>query len=155
MEAIHSSEAAVSAFKTTRSQNPAGHNVNNKRRESLTTYTEASIDAYFVLFHAFPFLNSNLHTKAELIFLSTLYFRKLWNMHSGYHFCFILFPAQDRSVSTATGYGMDGRGSIPGRGKRSFSTRSIQIDYGAHPASFSVGTGGGGVPFPGSQAAGT
>jgi hypothetical protein len=29
--------------------------------------------------------------------------------------------SQNRSVSTMKGYGLDGQGSIPGRGKRSFS----------------------------------
>jgi hypothetical protein len=30
--------------------------------------------------------------------------------------------SQDSSVSIATGYGLDGQGSIPGRGKKFFST---------------------------------
>jgi hypothetical protein len=37
-----------------------------------------------------------------------------------------------------TGYGVDGRGSIPGRGQRFFSSPQF-LD---HPASYSMGTGG-------------
>jgi hypothetical protein len=44
----------------------------------------------------------------------------------------------DNLVGIATGYGLDGRGSIPGRGKRFFSTASML----AHPASYPVGNGG-------------
>ena len=42
------------------------------------------------------------------------------------------------SVGTATGYGLDGRGSNPGGG-RDFST-PVQTGPGAHPASCTMGT---------------
>jgi hypothetical protein len=54
-------------------------------------------------------------------------------------------------VSVVTGYGLDGRGSIPGMGNRFFSTLSVQIGSGAHPATYSVGTEG---SFGGGKAAG-
>jgi hypothetical protein len=40
----------------------------------------------------------------------------------------------------ATGYGLDGRGSIPDGGKR-FSLHSVQTGSGAHPPSYSMGLG--------------
>jgi hypothetical protein len=44
------------------------------------------------------------------------------------------------SVSIATGYALDGRGSIPGKGKRFFPTpHSVQTSSEAHPASHTVG----------------
>jgi hypothetical protein len=43
-------------------------------------------------------------------------------------------------------YGLDSRGSIPGRGKRFFLLHSVQTGSGAHPSSYPMSTGG---PFPG------
>jgi hypothetical protein len=43
----------------------------------------------------------------------------------------------------------DGRGSIPGRGGRIFPLACVQTGSGAHPASYTMGTGG---PFPGAKA---
>jgi hypothetical protein len=41
------------------------------------------------------------------------------------------------------GYGLNGRGSIPSRGKRFFSLLHIfQTGSGVHPTSYSMGTGG-------------
>jgi hypothetical protein len=45
----------------------------------------------------------------------------------------------DSSVDLATGYGLDGRGSIPGRGKIFFLLHSVQTGSEDHPASFSTG----------------
>jgi hypothetical protein len=44
------------------------------------------------------------------------------------------------SVATQLGYGMDGLGSIPG--SVTSLLHSVQTDYGAHPASYPIGTGG-------------
>jgi hypothetical protein len=38
------------------------------------------------------------------------------------------------------GYGLDGRGSIPGRGKIFFLLHSVQTESETHPASYSMGT---------------
>jgi hypothetical protein len=58
---------------------------------------------------------------------------------------------RDSSVIIATGYGLDGWSSIPGRGKFfTFYTASIP-SAGTHPASYPVGTKG---CFAGSKAAG-
>jgi hypothetical protein len=46
--------------------------------------------------------------------------------------------SRDSSVDIGTGYGLDGRGSIPGRGK-SF-LHSVQTGSEAHPASYPMGT---------------
>jgi hypothetical protein len=46
----------------------------------------------------------------------------------------------DSSVGIATGYGLDGLGSIPGRGKRFL--HSVQTGSGPHPASYPMGTDG-------------
>jgi hypothetical protein len=56
------------------------------------------------------------------------------------------------SVGTATGYGLDGPVSIPGRGKVSYFSRSVQTVTEAHPASRPIDIGG---DFPGYNAAGT
>jgi hypothetical protein len=40
--------------------------------------------------------------------------------------------SRDSSVGIATGYGLDGRGSIPGSDK-TFSLHSVQTSSGAHP----------------------
>jgi hypothetical protein len=45
------------------------------------------------------------------------------------------------SVGTEKGYGLDGRNSIPGRGK-SFSYSNLQTCSGAYPASYSMGVRG-------------
>jgi hypothetical protein len=52
--------------------------------------------------------------------------------------------SRDNSVGIATRLQrMDGHGSIPGRGKIFFSLlHSVQTCYGAHPASYPMGTGG-------------
>jgi hypothetical protein len=53
-------------------------------------------------------------------------------------FIYIL-GSRDSSVRIATGYGLDGRGSIFGR--RDFSLyHSVQTGSGAHPASYPMGT---------------
>jgi hypothetical protein len=49
------------------------------------------------------------------------------------------------------GYGLDGRGSIPGGGKRFFFTPQRPEGSGAHQGSYTMGTGG---CFPGGKAAG-
>jgi hypothetical protein len=46
------------------------------------------------------------------------------------------------SVSITTDYRMDGRGSIPGRGKRFSLLWSVQTGSGAHPASYLMGSWG-------------
>jgi hypothetical protein len=52
--------------------------------------------------------------------------------------------SRSSSGSIVSDYDLDDRGSIPGRGKG-----CIQIGYGAHPASYPMGTEG---PFPGGKA---
>jgi hypothetical protein len=47
---------------------------------------------------------------------------------------------RDRSVGLATDYGLDGPVSIIGSAKFSL-LHSIQTDFGAHPASYPIGTG--------------
>jgi hypothetical protein len=49
---------------------------------------------------------------------------------------------RDSSVGIATGYGLDGRGSIPGRDYRFSLLDSVQTDSGAHPAFYPMGFGG-------------
>jgi hypothetical protein len=53
------------------------------------------------------------------------------------------------SASTVSDYGLDGRGSIPDRGRYFSSNLCVQTGSGAHPASCTVGTGG---SFPGGKA---
>jgi hypothetical protein len=60
-----------------------------------------------------------------------------------------LIKIQDSSVGIATGYEVDGRSSILGRGKRFFSTPQRP---GAHPSSFPMGNVG---FFPEGKEAGT
>jgi hypothetical protein len=56
--------------------------------------------------------------------------------------------SRDSSVGIAKGYGLDGRGSIPG----DFSLlHGVHTGSGAHPAYYTMGTGG---DFPGGKAAG-
>jgi hypothetical protein len=54
--------------------------------------------------------------------------------------------SRDNSVDTAMGYGLDGRGSIPERGKRFFLLHSVQTGSGANPASYPMVIAG---SFPG------
>jgi hypothetical protein len=49
---------------------------------------------------------------------------------------------RNSSVGIATGYGLDGRGLIPGRGSRSFLHHSVQTGSEAHPLAYKMGTGG-------------
>jgi hypothetical protein len=48
-------------------------------------------------------------------------------------------------------YELDGRWLIPGRGKRLYVLHSVQTGFAAHPASYTMGTGG---DFPRSKVAG-
>jgi hypothetical protein len=50
--------------------------------------------------------------------------------------------SQDSSVGIATGYGLDGRSSISGRGKKFSLSHSVQTDSEAQPSSYTVGIGG-------------
>jgi hypothetical protein len=67
--------------------------------------------------------------------------------------CFIIRKSRDSSVGIALGYGLDDRGSrvrFPA-GAGNFSLHRVQNSFGAHPASYPVGTRG---SFPGGKAAG-
>jgi hypothetical protein len=46
-------------------------------------------------------------------------------------------------------YGLDDRGSIPGRAEDFSSSSCVQTGAGAHPATYPMGTG---CPFPGGRA---
>jgi hypothetical protein len=48
---------------------------------------------------------------------------------------------RDGSVVTAKGYGLDGRGPIPGSGKKCSLLHSVQTDFEAHPTSYTRGSG--------------
>jgi hypothetical protein len=55
--------------------------------------------------------------------------------------------SRDSSASIVSDYGLDNRGSIPGRFKIDLSSSlCVQTSSGAHPASCKMGIGG---PFPG------
>jgi hypothetical protein len=63
---------------------------------------------------------------------------------------FLFLRSRGSSVSIMSDYGLDDRGSIPGRGKGYFSSSlCVQTGSGAHPASSTMGTGG---PFLGGKA---
>jgi hypothetical protein len=51
---------------------------------------------------------------------------------------YVIISVVDNSVGIATAYGLDGRGSIPARGKRFFSIALLL----AHPTSYPMGNGG-------------
>jgi hypothetical protein len=55
---------------------------------------------------------------------------------------YIHVGSRDSSVGTAMGYGLDSRGSIPGRGRDTSLPHGVQACSGAHPASYPSGTGG-------------
>jgi hypothetical protein len=57
--------------------------------------------------------------------------------------------SRDSSGSIMSDYGLDDRGSIPGRAKDFSSNLCVQTGSGAHSASCPMGTGG---PFPGGKA---
>jgi hypothetical protein len=50
--------------------------------------------------------------------------------------------SRDSAVGVAAGYWLDGRVSIPFRGKGLSVFQSVQTGYGTHPASYPVGAGG-------------
>jgi hypothetical protein len=52
------------------------------------------------------------------------------------------------SDSIVSDYGLDDRGSIPGRAEDFSSSPCVQTGSGAHPTSYPMGTGG---PFPGGK----
>jgi hypothetical protein len=54
----------------------------------------------------------------------------------------LLQITRNSSAGIATGYGLDGRGSIPGRLGDFSALHSVQIASGAHPGSYPLGTGG-------------
>jgi hypothetical protein len=59
--------------------------------------------------------------------------------------------SQDTAVGIATGYGMDGQGSIPGRDRDFSLLHGVKTGSGVHPVSYAMGTGG---CFPCGKAAG-
>jgi hypothetical protein len=59
------------------------------------------------------------------------------------------------SVSIVSDHGLDGRGSIPDRGRGFFLQPLVQTSSGAHPVSYTISTGGffpGGKAWPGRDA---
>jgi hypothetical protein len=71
-------------------------------------------------------------------------------------YCFMLIinymiVSRHSPVGIVTGYGLDGRGSIPGRDKIFSLLHIVQISSGAYTASYPKGTGG---AFHGDKAAG-
>jgi hypothetical protein len=54
--------------------------------------------------------------------------------------CYSMFGSQDSSVGIVRGYGLDGRSSIPGRGKDFPVFHSIHTGSGAHLASYPMST---------------
>jgi hypothetical protein len=50
--------------------------------------------------------------------------------------------SQDRSVSIVTGYEVDGRSSIPGRGRYLYLLHDVQTGSEAHSVFYIIGTGG-------------
>jgi hypothetical protein len=54
--------------------------------------------------------------------------------------CYINISSRDNSVGIATGYRLDDRGSILGRGKKCSLLHSVQTGFGAHSASYLKGT---------------
>jgi hypothetical protein len=53
----------------------------------------------------------------------------------------IFFRSWDSSVGNATGYGLDGRGSIHVGGKKCSLLHVVQTGFGTDPASYQMGTG--------------
>jgi hypothetical protein len=51
------------------------------------------------------------------------------------------YKSRVSSVGIAIGHGLDGRGSVPGRSKRFFSSPQHPDRIWAHPASYTVGVG--------------
>jgi hypothetical protein len=62
-----------------------------------------------------------------------------------------IIMSSDSSVVVATGYGLDGRDSIPGKARDFSLLHNIQTCSEIHPASYPIGIGG---SFPWSKAAG-
>jgi hypothetical protein len=75
--------------------------------------------------------------------------------HQGYdedsykYVLYLCVGSRVSSGSIVSDYGLDDRGSIPGRTKDFFSSLCVQTGSLAHPASCTMGTGG---PFPGGKA---
>jgi hypothetical protein len=73
-----------------------------------------------------------------------------------FNFCFLLgilqaSDSQDSSVDVTTGYGLDGRGSIPGKVRHLFLLLMFQTGDEAQPTSNTLDTG---RYFPGRKAVG-
>jgi hypothetical protein len=74
--------------------------------------------------------------------------------HKSTRFECLIPKSRDSSVGIALGYGLDDRGSrflFPEGAGNFFLHHRVQNGSGAHPASYSMGTGG---SFPGGKAAG-
>jgi hypothetical protein len=54
---------------------------------------------------------------------------------------YFLSRNRDSSVGIAMGYGLDSRGSIPGRARNSFPLHSVQTGSEDHPFSYTIGNG--------------
>jgi hypothetical protein len=65
-----------------------------------------------------------------------------------------LFSMSSYTVGLATGYRLDGRGSVPGRGTDFSILHSAHTGSGSHPASYPMGTGALflGIKRPGTEA---
>jgi hypothetical protein len=62
------------------------------------------------------------------------------------------YKSRRSSVGIATGYELDGRGSLHGRGKKFFSLHNVQTGSRIHPVFYPMGIGD---SFPGGKAAGS
>jgi hypothetical protein len=78
----------------------------------------------------FPYRQPNVSSESSRSF-------SLWVLSA-----FISVMSRDSSVGIATGYGLDDRGSISGKGRGFSLFNSVHTGSGAHTASYPMGTGG-------------
>jgi hypothetical protein len=112
---------------------------------SLVSPMRATYPAHIVLFYfIILIIRSNFFLSSPLIYVLIYHplssFVSLISTVS----CSSPLPSSYSSVGMATGYWVDGRDSIPGRGKRSvYLLHSVQTGSGAHPTSYLMDTEGG------------
>jgi hypothetical protein len=108
------------------------------------SYATGALSSPLIVFASMYSLSALIHHSLHLsvtplwAFSRLLYLFTFKNVLS----CPCLIWVRDSSIIVATGYGLDGQGLIPGRGKRFLCTPQCSDRLWGHPACYPMGTGG-------------
>jgi hypothetical protein len=106
------------------------------------TATEWDLQIWRLAFQQYRFLSLLYSAHSVRDSSQFVIHNRVTSSYSTIHKHIIGLPQRrDSSIGTATGYGLDGRGWIRGRGKDFSHVDNIKTGYGTHPASYPMCTG--------------